>query len=158
MPNWCEGDLKVRGSKDKLIKFIKEGLKPSGCWGIVKEEVQYGGEWGSFSAKLKNSIFYIDGTRRQFIDSNEINIWFDDGCLEDEQVMVLENFKSAWGVDVSGLRDVSNKFDIDFKILGFELGQRFNHDVEIIKGEIVRNREIHFDDYDWECIRPHIGG
>lgn len=28
MPNWCEGSLKVRGTKRNMTKFILEGLHP----------------------------------------------------------------------------------------------------------------------------------
>ena len=31
----------------------------------------------------------------------------------------------------------------------------FNQDVEIYKGEIIKNVEIEFDDYMWECINPN---
>ncbi len=34
----------------------------------------------------------------------------------------------------------------------------FNQDVEIYKGEIIKNVEIEFDDYMWECITPNMGG
>ena len=25
MPNWCEGKLKIRGKKENILRFIKEG-------------------------------------------------------------------------------------------------------------------------------------
>ena len=25
MPNWCEGTLKIRGEKENILSFIKEG-------------------------------------------------------------------------------------------------------------------------------------
>lgn len=28
MPNWCAGDLRVRGTKENLIKFLLDGLNP----------------------------------------------------------------------------------------------------------------------------------
>lgn len=33
MPNWCEGSLKVRGTKENMTKFILEGLHPVGFLG-----------------------------------------------------------------------------------------------------------------------------
>lgn len=44
------------------------------------------------------------------------------------------------------------------KIYGFEKGMQFNRNVEIINGEILKDEEINFDDYKWECICPNIGG
>ncbi|MBB5146203.1 hypothetical protein HNQ35_001404 [Cerasibacillus quisquiliarum] len=34
----------------------------------------------------------------------------------------------------------------------------FNQDIEINKGEIIKDEEIKFDDYEWECIYPNLGG
>lgn len=73
-------------------------------------------------------------------------------------MIVLEDFRAAWGIDANVLACISSEFNIDFKILGFESGMEFNQDVEIIKGEIVKDENIKFNDYKWECIRPHIGG
>lgn len=28
MPNWCEGTLKVRGTKENVKRFVLEGLPP----------------------------------------------------------------------------------------------------------------------------------
>lgn len=30
MPNWCSGELKIRGKQEDLINFIKNGLLPLG--------------------------------------------------------------------------------------------------------------------------------
>lgn len=27
MPNWCKGKLKIRGKKENILSFIKEGTK-----------------------------------------------------------------------------------------------------------------------------------
>lgn len=34
---------------------------------------------------------------------------------------------------------------------------RLNHS-HLYKGEIIKNVEIEFDDYMWECINPNMGG
>lgn len=68
------------------------------------------------------------------------------------------DFKAAWGIDAETLRVVSEKFNIDFKIYAFECGMEFNQDIEIIKGKIIKDKQIKFNDYTWECINPTIGG
>lgn len=160
MPNWIKGDLKVRGAKENIRRFLLEGLKPipKGLFNPeqVETEIVCDDEW-EFSIKSKTSSFYIIGTRRNFIDREKIETYIND--WEDEEgVIVLEDYKAAWGIEVESLAEISEKFNIDFKILGFEPGMEFNQDVEIIKGEIIKDEEIKFDDYQWECIRPHIGG
>ncbi len=68
------------------------------------------------------------------------------------------DFESAWNIDTDYLRIISNLYDIDFKIYAFEGGMQFNKDIEIIKGKIIKDEEIRFNNYIWECIDPELGG
>lgn len=154
MANWICGDLKVRGTKDNIKKFLIEGLISTGS--KIKPEITCDDKW-EFSIRSNTDSFYIKDTRRSFIEKEEIHTYINDWEDDEERVIVLE-YKSAWGIDVVGLVNLSKEFNIDFKILGFELGMEFNQDVEIVKGEVIKNEKITFDDYEWECIRPHIGG
>ncbi len=45
-----------------------------------------------------------------------------------------------------------------YKIYAFEQGKEFNQNLEVVKGEIIKDEVIEFDDYVWECIDPTIGG
>lgn len=153
MANWICGDLKVRGTKENIKKFLIEGLISTGS--KIRPEIIRDDTW-KFSIRSNTDSFYIKDTRRSFIEKEEIHTYINDWEDDEERVIVLE-YKSAWGIDVVGLVNLSKEFNIDFKILGFELGMEFNQDVEIIKGEVIKNEEITFDDYEWECIRPHIG-
>ena len=164
MPNWCEGNLKIRGEKENIIKFLKEGTSLLEGYFFPKEieteiELNECNEIIIKNIDKHNGIetLYIKGTRRNFIDpiENEIYIHNTD---EEEAVICLENFKAAWGIDAEALRVISKRYDIDFKIYAFESGMEFNQDVEIIKGKIVKDEEIKFKDYVWECIEPNIGG
>ena len=97
------------------------------------------------------------GTRRNFIDpvENEIYVYDED---EGKQIICLKNFEAAWGIDAEALRVISKRYDIDFKIYAFEAGMEFNQDIEIMKGKIIKDEEIKFEDYVWECIEPYVGG
>lgn len=99
---------------------------------------------------------YIKETRRHFLkpDFQYIYVYNID---EEEQTIVIP-FKAAWNIDAEKLCAISKKYNIDFKIYAFEMGAQFNQDVEIIKGKIVKNEEITFVDYSWECIDPEMGG
>lgn len=164
MPNWCEGNLKIRGKKENIIKFLTEGTSLlDGSWEPkeIKPEIEVN---DCDEIEIKNidkvkgiDFLYIKGTRRHFIDpiENEIYIHNTD---EKEAVICLENFKAAWGIDTEALRVISKRYTIDFKIYAFESGMEFNQDIEIIKGKIVKDEEIKFKDYVWECIEPNIGG
>jgi hypothetical protein len=157
MPNWIVGDLKIRGIKSNIEKFLIEALTPVDLFGHKeKSPIITKNEYGITIKDIKGNI-YLKGTQRSFVDADCIVFDYPDNELE-TTVFVLEDYKTAWGIDVEGLVKLSQEFEVDFKILGFERGMEFNHDVEIVGGQIVKNEEINFDDYMWECIRPTVGG
>ena len=158
MPNWCRGVLKVKGKQDNIMRFLKEGLV----------SMNYGDDAIETSIEIVDdcwvdikggSFFYLKGTHRQFIQSNFISC-----CLEDfeeggeEKVVAIEEMEGAWDIDTEGLRALSEEFNVDFKVYAFERGMEFNRDVEIQKGKIIKNEVIRFENYNWECINPNLGG
>lgn len=164
MSNWCKGTLKIRGKKENIIRFLEEGTSLlDGFWNPkeIKPELEVNDcdeiEIRNLDKTKGIECLYIKGTKRNFIDpiENEIYIYDID---EEEQIICLENFKAAWGIDADALRLISNRYNIDIKIYAFEAGMEFNQDIEIIKGKIIKDKEIKFTNYQWECIEPNIGG
>lgn len=162
MPNWCKGNLKIRGKKENILNFFKEGTSLlEGFWEPkeIKPEVKINmyDEIEIQNINDDRDCLYIKDTRRHFIDPIENEIFID--CAdEEESVICLENFKAAWRIDADPLRKISAKFNIDIKIYGFESGMQFNQDIEIIKGQIIKDDVIEFDNYTWECVNPSLGG
>lgn len=154
MPNWCEGTLKVRGTKEDIKRFLIEAVNPVGFLGDEVEPKTIQEDQWEFTLKSKHH-FHIKGTHRNFIESN-IEFHFDTD--DDIKICVIENFKAAWGIEPEPLAKLSKEYNIDFKIYAFERGKEFNLDLEIHKGDIVKYEEIEFQDYQWECISPHLGG
>ena len=164
MPNWCKGNLKVRGKKENIIRFIKYGTSLlDGFWEPkeIAPEVKITDcdeiEIENIDKTKGTDCLYIKGTRRNFIDPIEDEIFIHD-IDEEEQTICLKKFKAAWGIDADALRVISARYDIDFKIYAFECGMEFNQDIEIIKGKIIKDEEIKFNNYQWECIDPEKGG
>ena len=160
MPNWCEGVLKIRGTKPNILRFFKEGLAPATRFQQGEEpEIQIQeDEWGNVYVSLKDRIFWVKETRRHFIDTHCFEVYFDEDDETVEQVVVIEEFKAAWGMDATDLAKLSKIFQLDFKVYGFECGMAFNQSIEIHKGEIIKDETITFKDYEWECVCPRIGG
>lgn len=164
MPNWCKGNLKIRGKKENIIKFLKEGTSLlDGFWEPkeIKPEIEIN-DYDEIEIKNINKekgidCLYLNGTRRHFINPIENEIYIYD-TAEEEQIICLENFKAAWRIDADSLREISAMYNIDIKIYGFERGMEFNQDIEIIKGKIIKDETIEFQNYQWECIEPNIGG
>lgn len=164
MPNWAEGTLKIRGTRADIISFLKGALRPLGEPGDEIKALLSGGnapvpevkiEEKEYSFEMKAAGgFHVAGTRRAFVEQ-EIDWWFDDKHTE---TLVIDNFKQAWGIESEPFRVLSEKYQVDIKIYVFEKGMEFNHEVEIHKGHIFRDQEITFDDYQWDCIMPNLGG
>lgn len=164
MPNWAEGTLKIRGTRADIISFLKGALRPLGEPAAEIQALLSGGtapdpevqieekEYG-FEMKAPRG-FHVAGTRRAFVEQ-EIDWWFDDKHTE---TLVIDNFKQAWGIEPEPFRVLSEKYQVDIKIYVFECGMEFNHEVEIHKGHIIKDQEIQFDDYNWDCIMPNLGG
>lgn len=120
MPNWAEGSLKLRGKSENIASALKEILLNNS----VTLEDEYDGTLLKFNSTAP--YFYINGTRRAFIDQKQIEVW-----LEEEFCIVeLDNFKQAWSA----------------------------MEIEISKGEIIKDICYEYDNYQWEVPFSNLGG
>lgn len=148
MPNWAEGSLKLRGRSENIASALKQML--------LNDTVTLEDEWDGTLLKFNNTApyFYINETRRAFIEQEQIEVW-----LEDEFCIVeLNNFKQAWSAIPENYQEISIKFDVDIKIFTFECGMEFTQEIEISKGEIIKDVCYKYDDYQWEVPFSNLGG
>lgn len=168
MPNWCEGTLKVRGKIENIRSWVKENItcyknewvktadgKVEPLYSEIENSVVdvYPEFEDEFTVEIKY-LAHIKSTRRHFILKGDYN------CIANENgiaVLVLE-FQSAWAIDTEPFTEMSKQYNVDFRIYGCECGMQFNQEVIIECGELIKNEEIKFDDYEWECPFPHLGG
>ena len=149
MPNWAEGSLKLRGKKENIAQALKYMFCTANNVKI-EEDLEIG--W--FELTTTAPYFYINGTRRAFISQKQIEVW-----LEEEFCTVeLDNFKQAWSAIPENYQEISSKFDVDIKIFTFECGMEFTQEIEISKGEIIKNVCYEYDDYQWEVPFSNLGG
>ena len=151
MPNWSKGCLKVRGKAANVKKFVLEGLKPVDLFGnaLPKLELSDLGEVDT------DKDCWIEGTTRGFVE----NLYADFSFVEDDETFtaVLDT-KFAWAADAEELLALCKKYSVDMKLYAFEKGNEFNQDILIVDGQILRDNRIAFEDYNWECICPTLGG
>lgn len=148
MPNWAEGSLKLRGKSENIASALKQML--------LNDTVALEDKWDGTLLKFNNTApyFYINETRRAFIDQEQIEVW-----LEKEFCIVeLDNFKQAWRAIPENYQEISSKFDVDIKIFTFECGMEFTQEIEISKGKIIKNVCYGYDDYQWEVPFSNLGG
>lgn len=151
MPNWCVGTLRVRGKSENLKNFVLKGLKPVDFLGNECSKI----ELDEFGYATSDGMCWIEGTRRGFV--NDLDVSFED--YEDDSIHTIAlDVKFAWGISADDLLKICKNYNVDMKIHGFEKGMQFNQIVEIIDGKILKDEELHFEDYRWECICPNMGG
>ena len=148
MPNWAEGSLKLRGRSENIASALKEML--------LNDTAALEDKWDGALLIFNNTVpyFYIDGTRRAFIDKKQIEVWFD----EEFCTVELDDFKQAWSAIPENYQEISSKFDVDIKIFTFEKGMEFTQEIEISKGKIIKNVCNEYDDYQWEVPFSDLGG
>ena len=150
MPNRSEGCLKVRGTAANVKKFVLEGLMPVDSFGteLPKLELSDIGEVES------DKDCWIEGTTG-FVQSLLVDFSF----VEDSETFTaVLDAKFAWTADAKELLTLCRKYSIDMKLYAFEKGREFNQDILIVGGKILRDNRIEFEDYNWECICPTVGG
>lgn len=137
MPNWCEGSLKVRGTKGNMTKIILEGLHPVGFLGEEHPKLSVN-EYGDIDSK---ETCWIENTRRGFVDGVEVYL---SDYKDDEILVAVFDSRFAWGIIATDLLETCIKYHVDMKIHAFECGLEFNQVIEIIDGKIVKDEELHF--------------
>lgn len=151
MANWSEGCLKVRGKAANVKKFILEGLKPVDLLGNTLSKL----ELSDIGEVESDKDCWIEGTDRGFVE----NLCVDFAFVEDDETLTaLLDTKFACGADAEELLTLCKKYSIDMKLYAFEKGMEFNQDILIVDGEIINNLTIKFEDYNWECLCPTVGG
>lgn len=160
MPNWCTGDLKVRGRYKDIKEFLSKEMMILGgsIFNRTYEEPIIDEECGISIDVGKQGMWFRNAYRSYF--KNDIDIWIDEEEKEAGNILTMNlgELSTAWGTDTKALTELSKQYNLDFKIYAYEKGMEFNIDFEVHKGEVIKNNEIKFDDYTWECTNPEIGG
>lgn len=162
MPNWCEGNMRLRGKPEHIVAFLKNEIvccaRTPDLKGISEHKVRCEYIDEECTIYKPDEIgargwFYIAGTKRHFIEREWIY------CAVDGVYPVcIDGFKAAWVIDPEPYIEKSKRYGIDIKIVGFEKGMGFMQTVEIVNGVLIRNEEKKFDDWIWDCPMPNMGG
>jgi hypothetical protein len=150
MPNWAEGTLKLRGRR----KNIKSALKEMFIGSDVSISEEMDDQALILTLTSINSYFYINNTKRAFIDKNKIEVLLE----EDFEIIEIDDFKQAWRVIPKNYQEFSKKYNVDIKIFVFEQGLQFTQEIEIVDGQITKNETRKYDDYQWDVPFSKLGG
>lgn len=139
MSNYIKGNLEIKGTKENVKKFLLEGLKDIE---IIKDDNH------EFIIEPKNNCFFmknIKGMIDQDVIKANINSW-----KNNEENIITLFFRRRNYLDANELQEISDKYNLDLKIKAEEYLACFKQEIEIVKGEIIKNIA-----YDWDR-RPHL--
>lgn len=111
MPNWCEGNLRLRGTGTAILEFLKNELEYVGyeggdlLAGMKSCPVKVDEEYDEIDVSVPEEAagwrflnMYIKGTRRNFINDKQFDFYIGskDEC-EKVHVICIDNVAAAWG-------------------------------------------------------------
>lgn len=150
MPNWIEGTMKVRGNSENLKNFIENAIEANVGKDEYGAEVQYNVPRGS----------YIIGSRRAFV-GEQCYCYIDSSTGKNQTITIP--IRQAWSFiscegDESRWVNLAKEYSVDIRLQGFERGMEFYQDFAVVNGEITIDEVKKYDDWDWECPMPRLGG
>ena len=149
MPNWIEGTMKIRGKANAIQTFIENTIE-----NVVKHEYETDIEYD-----LKEWA-YIDTTRRAFVDES---CYVYINCAIKENQTITIPIKQAWSFTPSEECEqkwinFAKEYSIDIRLQGFECGLEFYQDFAVVNGEVVIDEVRQYEDWNWDCPMPRLGG
>ena len=138
MSNYIKGNLEIKGRKEDVKKFLLEELEDVE---IIKDDNH------EFIIEPKNNCFFMKNTKGmidQDVIKANINSW------GNEENIITLFYRRRNYLDANELQEISSKYNLNLKIKAEEYLACFKQEIEIVKGEIMKNIA-----YDWDR-RPHL--
>lgn len=146
MPNWCEGVMKLRGTKDNILRFLKEGFEPSYKNSAIEID-EFGEEVNIIN------VNYIKNTQRAFVDEQYFYI-----IEAGDSTIVSIKTRQAWDFSVADFVEIAKKFNLDIRLFGWERGMEFSREILIVDNNKIKDRTYRYSDWDWEVPFSDLGG
>ena len=169
MANWCRGILKIRGTRENIIKFLTEEVV------YFVAEKQSDGKYKNIAIPLLNvNAEYKEGIEFEECSRDlKLNIKYFKRCLggvincllseesferEDGTYIVPFDFETKWGIIPDEFIALSKTCGVDIRGKFYECGMEFTQEIEVIDGDLTLWKELDYKDYEWECENPYWGG
>lgn len=150
MPNWCEGWVKFRGTKDNVVKMIESvfnGAKPEILDNFIAPQIPT-----DRVIRMKSLVRAI--VKPVDIECANYNVY-----TKGEEALFIVKINHAWNVSKQGYSDFAKKYKLDIKGKCYETLMRFTEEFEYnSNGEEVFYKVREYNDYIWECECPTLGG
>lgn len=178
MPNWAEGNIRIRGKRENLIRFLKNVMMslyekksdevqkaPTEPY-VVERPITLTETQGGWSLILTrdedtNPNLYFRGSRRQFIFDVglQTEIYLSEGPNQNvDQIIILDNFNGAWDVDHEIFKKYAEDFKIDIRIFVWERGMEWSSIYTWHKNGQFEQESKTYENWLWDCPMPFNGG
>lgn len=157
MPNWCEGNLRIRGKKENIRNFLKNELICSDYNNPKPPEIEEDNSYIVLRHPTSD-CFYINNTYRNFIFTNQIEAYFDNYEDDEDCIIIIDCFNSAWALRSDGWPDHAKKYNLDFRMFGYEQGMQFSQTMTVLSDGSVSEDTQEYGDWYWDCPFPNLGG
>ena len=166
MPDWATGTIKIRGTRENILKFCQEELSERANPANIKDEGARQVEWeldladsdydhGDLIATVHNDpslCIWFKDSRRNFIEMDtEVPYYWDmenDGetyattfmfykLPKESDYCVVFPFMAAWGVDEDYYAEMSKKYKLSFRVYTVEQGMGFFSEFIAENGEVT---------------------
>jgi len=169
MANWCRGILKIRGTRENIIKFLNEEVV------YFVAEKQSDGKYKNIAIPSLNvNAEYEEGIEFEECSRDlKLNIKYFKRCLggvincllseesferEDGTYIVPFDFETKWEIIPDEFIELSKTCGVDIRGKFYECGMGFTQEIEVIDGDLTLWKELDYKDYEWECENPYWGG
>ena len=159
MPNWIEGTMKLRGKRENIKRFLENELEPCSKYSpyydinnLISDESN-----DESLIYIFKDLLYVKDTKRFFIKPQDFYFDDDEGiaCLEVQQAWSFN--PSGQGLDVWKKKAI--KYDLDIRLYGIESTGEFSQEIIIFSDERETVDTVtSYDDFEWECPFPYMGG
>ena len=156
MPNWIEGTMKLRGKREDIARFFREGLDASDRHKLEDQVKDDSGEDYLWFCFVNDP--HIAGTRRAFIVDDCVEMYDDIGvaCVDIKQAWAFDAGSET--EDLKKWKNISEKYNVDIRLYGIECGMQFTQEIIIVRGRKPIVNEKQYENWDWDCPFPNMGG
>ena len=166
MPNWCEGNIRFRGKKKDIKRFLMNEIvscRYDKNHETVEEEPTFKDEdWCLTITKPDDAWFYIKGTHRNFFEQDVLEVWMEADTPDEEIIVCIEKFKAAWSFErCDKWKEHAKEYSLDVKMVGYDRGMMFSQIKVITKDGMIKDIVHEYEDgndWMWNCPQPNNGG
>ena len=158
MPNWSEGSIKIKGSYDNIMHFIKTKLVPANehkDWLTITEH-EDGSSICFNGFKEPFDWIYISDTKRAFIIPEPYVFWVD----KSNDTVIALHFAQAWGVWLDEWIEIAKQYNLAFRFFTIDCGMGLYGDEIVLPDGTIQDLSPQWDSsaFIWNCPVPWFGG